>query len=163
MKTLDDISITDTAAIVARGQQAWATIKATNHVRRAEWYTLGLALRVGRLQSVSESAFHRWCDSHDFRDLPRKMRLTAESWAEYKLKPPKHGAVPVEMREWYRERIMGRPATPKPRRNLTVPVKPQSVDQARLAAVLLESADALQRSADLMREASRLLQVRPRE
>ncbi|WP_250512857.1 hypothetical protein [Caballeronia sp. INDeC2] len=161
MKTLDEIPIPEQAAIVARGQQAWATIKTTNHVRRAEWYTLGLALRVGRLRSVSESAFHRWCDSHDFRDLPRKMRLTAESWAEYKLKPPKHGTVPAEMREWYRERIMGRPATPKPRRDVTVPVKPPSPDHARLAALLLESADALQRSADLMREASRVLRERP--
>jgi hypothetical protein len=158
MKTLNNMPISEQAAIVARGQQAWLAIKASSHVRRSEWYTLGLALRVGRLQAVSESAFHRWCDSHEFRDLPRKMRVTAESWAEYKQKPPKHGTVPVEMREWYRDRIMGRLKTPKPRRDVTSTVQPPSLDHARLATLLLESADALQRSADLMREASRVLQ-----
>lgn len=74
------------SAVIARGQRAWAHIKATAAEQRQSWRDIGDALRYGRSLHKADRAFAQWVKDHGFDDIQASVRSNsmwlAENWAE---------------------------------------------------------------------------------
>ena len=64
-------------AVVAKGQRAWAHIKATAAEQRASWVAIGAALAYGKALHPSTKAFGQWVIENGFGDIPSSTRTDA--------------------------------------------------------------------------------------
>ena len=63
--------------VVAKGQRAWAHIKATAAEQRASWVAIGAALAYGKALHPSTKAFGQWVIENGFGDIPVRTRTDA--------------------------------------------------------------------------------------
>ena len=63
--------------VVAKGQRAWAHIKATAAEQRASWVAIGAALAYGKTLHPSTKAFGQWVIENGFGDIPSSTRTDA--------------------------------------------------------------------------------------